>query len=407
MSAVTVRQAVIPRETSLFCKGWWRIYQNDPHWVPPLVFDLKAFFDPNKNPYWNTAEAAYFIAFLDDQPVGTIAACVDQGYQSHDPGCGFFGFFEFIDRVDVAQRLFEAACDWLRKQGMVRCLGPFNFNANHEFGLLVRGFDSDPAIANPHNAAYYPGIYEALGLKKALDWYAYRMTSDMVVSAKIKKVSAWFLKRHPEVVIRNPDLRRWNQEVELYESVYNDAWEQNWAHVKMQPDEFRARAQSFKQIIDPSLCFVVEVDGQPAGMSITLPDFNTVVKRMNGSLFPFGWWHFLFGRKRINQIRIFILGVKSAYQHLPLGAPMYLRTWERALALGYQAAEASLVLETNYRMRGALETMGAYAYKTYRTCEYLLSDQVTYSEPTQQALAGQILSDPPPLKPPQPADSNG
>ena len=403
MSRLEIQQVHMPKDAGRFVKSWWRVYRDDPMWVPPLVFERKAFFDPKKNPYWNNAHAGYFMAIRDGEAVGTIGVCVDHLYQQDDEGCGFFGFFEFVDDVDVARALFEAGCAWLREQGMVRVLGPFMFNTNQEFGLLVDGFDTTPTIANPHNSAYYEAIYLELGLKKAMNWYAYLLPRELGVPPKIKRVSDWYLKRHPEVNIRTVDVSRWDEEAALIYKVYDDAWEHNWAHVKLTEPEFKKLTADFKQILDPSLCFIVEVDGEVAGMSITLPDYNKVVKKMNGGLFPFGWYHFLFGRKAIDQIRIFILGIRQEYQHMPLGAPIYVKTWERGLEMGMRAAEASLILETNHRMRGALEKMGAYAYKTYRTYEFLLSDEVSWSELTQKALDGEHIADPPPyeMRPPK------
>ncbi len=89
---------------------------------------------------------------------------------------------------------------------------------------------------------------------------------------------------------------------------------------------------------------------------------------MNGRLFPLGWRHIVFGRKSIDELRIFILGVKQKYQKLPLGAILYQQTWARALEMGVRGGEASLILENNAAMNGALQRMGR-VYKTYRTYE--------------------------------------
>jgi GNAT superfamily N-acetyltransferase len=371
MDRVEVVPIALPGDAKAFVDTWFRIYRGNPHWVPPLRFERKRFFDPGVNPYFAGADVQCFIAKRGANAVGTISATVDHEYQRHDPGAGFFGFFEFVDDLDVAQALYDAACDWLRGRGMQRALGPFNFTTNHEFGLLVDGFDSDPLILNPYNAAYFPPIYEKLGLVKAMDWYAYWLDDSAGdgAPARISRLSQRFLKRHPEVKLRPVDPKNFWQEAETLHDIYDDAWEQNWGHVKMSDDEFNYVAAGFKQILVPRLCWVVEIAGEPAALSLTLPDMNQVAKKMNGRLLPFGWFHFLFGRRRVDQVRIFMLGVKQKFQHLPLGAALYAKTWEEGLALGYKQGEASLILENNQRMRRALEKMGARVYKTYRTYE--------------------------------------
>jgi GNAT superfamily N-acetyltransferase len=374
-ASVKVEAIEHPRDTGRFVKTWWRVYRDDPQWVPPLIGERKRFFNPKKNPYFETARIQSFIATRDGEAVGTLSATIDHSYQEFDPGVGLFGFFEFIDDFEVASSLFEAGCDWLRDQGMTSAIGPFNLNTNHEFGLLIDGFDTDPYVANPHNSAYFPLMYEKLGLTKIMDWYAYKMDPGSERATRMGEIAERFLKRNPQVTIRNLNVsssREFEADVAVLHEIYDDAWEHNWGHVRVSKREFLYLANNLKTIIDPSLCFVAEVDGQPAAISVTLPDYNRLVKHIDGRLFPTGWWKILRGRRSINAVRIFMLGVKQEFQHLPLGAPLYSKTWERGLALGVREAEASLILETNTRMRRTLERMGAEIYKTYRNYQISL-----------------------------------
>ena len=369
MGSVEVVPISLPRDTARFVKPWFMIYENDPHWVPPLIFERKRFFDPEKNPYFELAQVQCFVASRAGRDVGTIAAVVDEVYQKEDPGAGFFGFFEFVDDLEVAEALLAAAREWLAGRGMRKLVGPFNFNTNHEFGLLVDGFDSDPYVANPHNSAYYPGIYDALGLQPVVDWFAYRCDAEMPGIKKMRRVGERLMSRNPELVVRPMDLSRFDEEVALLYSIYTDAWQQNWGHVRVSDKEFRFIAEGFKQVIDPDICFVAEVAGRPAAISVTLPDMNQVVKKMNGRLFPFGWWYLLRRSRYIDRVRIFMLGVAEEFQNLPLGAALYARTFDVGLSKGYRWGEASLILENNVRMRGALEKMGATIEKIYRNYE--------------------------------------
>ena len=369
MLSVEVMPVSLPRDTVRFVKTWFPIYQNDPHWVPPLLYERKRFFDPRKNPYFKVAQVQCFVASQDGRDVGTIAAVVDEVYQEEEAGTGFFGFFEFIDDREVAAALLDAARVWLAERGMDRVIGPFNFNTNHEFGLLVDGFDSDPYIANPHNSSYYPGIYAALGLRPVMDWYAYHVDSEMAGVKRMKRLGQRLLSRHPEITIRSLDLSRFDEEVLMLREIYRDAWEQNWGHVRVTDEEFVFIAAGLKQVVDPELCLVAEVDGRTAAISVTLPDMNQVVKRMNGRIFPFGWRHLLMRKKIINRVRVFMLGVAQEFQSLPLGAALYARSFDIGSAKGLGQGEASLILENNVRMRGALEKMGATIEKTYRNYE--------------------------------------
>lgn len=364
--SLEIRALTLPDEALLFIRSWWHVYRDDPHWVPPLLRERKRFFDPGVNPYFQVADVQCFLATRAGESVGSIAATVDHNYQREDPGAGFFGFFEFIDDPDVSRALFDSAAKWLREQGMNRALGPFNFNTNHEFGLLVEGFDSDPMVANPHNAAWFESHYQALGLEPVMDWYAYWLEAG-AIDERILRIAKRTLDRHPEIKIRNLDMKHFDREVERMHGIYDDAWEHNWGHVKMERVEFESMASGFKLFIDPRFCFIVEVAGEAVGLSVSLPNLNEVVKKMNGRLLPFGWFHYLTGRRKIDRLRVFMLGIKQQYQTLPLGALLYAKTWEAGLAAGIQAAEASLILADNHKMRGPLEKMGARIYKTYRS----------------------------------------
>ena len=385
MGGVEVAPISLPRETERFVRTWFTIYERDPHWVPPLYAERKQFFDPAKNPYFRHASTAHFIARKDGRDVGTISACVDAVYQTEEKGTGFFGFFEFVDDVEVARALLEAARSWLAEQGMHRVIGPFNFNTNHEFGLLVDGFDSDPFVANPHNSAYYPAIYESIGLERAMDWYAYMVDAEMKGITKMIRVSERLMARHPEIRIRPVDLKRFDEEIELVRSIYVDAWEANWAHVKVSDEEFDFIANGLRQIIDPDLCFIAEIGDRVAGISVTLPDFNQVVKRMNGRILPFGWRHVLMKNRIIDRVRIFMLGVAHEFQSLPLGAALYAKTFQVGLSKGYRYGEASLILENNTRMRGALEKMGGQIYKTYRNYQIPVGATPVSSSDSEEA----------------------
>jgi len=378
--SVEVRAIELPRDAVRFCKTWWPIYADDPHWVPPLLFERKEFLDPGRNPFFRVAQVQCFIASRNGTPAGTIAATIIETAQEHEPGIGFFGFFEFPDDIEVSRALFEAAADWLRGRGMHSLRGPYSLSPNHEFGLRVEGWDTDPALLNPHNRDYYARHYEALGLTGVRDWYAY--WGDIgPVPERFARASQRFLDRHPEVEIRHIDMADWDQEIVWFWDIYNDAWEHNWGHVHIERDEAMALAQGLKQMVDPELIWWAFVDGEPAAAAIAFLDYNQVVKKMNGKRLPVGWYHWLFGRRKIDALRILALGVKQKYQKMPLGVPMYVKIWETALARGVRGADGSLVVEDNMPMRTILEKLGAHIYQTYRVYEYRLDGSAVVPPP--------------------------
>jgi hypothetical protein len=392
MNRVEIRRIQLPADAKAFVHAWWNIYEGDPHWVPPLVFERLQFFDPARNPWFKHGEAQLFIALRDGKAVGTISAHVDRNAQVEHPGLGYFGFFEFIDDVCIAKCLFESAIAWLKTKGVNHVQGPFNFSPNHEFGLLIDGF-VDPPVLNPYNRPYYQAIYEQLGLTKAMDWYAYWLDKGPIPET-IAKIADRTLSRNADITLRPLDLKNFDQEVRWFLEIYNDAWEKNWGHVHIGEAEFLEMAKGLKEFIDPRLVWWAFKGDQPIAAAITLPDVNQVVKKMNGGLFPFGWYHWLFGRGKIDALRVFVLGVKRDYQHLPIGACLYVKTWEEGMKMNIRGADASLILENNHRMRGALEKMGGRIYMTYRTYETELAERLDTDVVDRPCAVGQATNSP-------------
>lgn len=372
MSGIEVKSIRLPDQAEAFYTLPFSIYRGEPRWVAPLLFERKEFFNPAKNPFLRQAEVQCFLAYSNGRAVGSIAATMDPALLAREPGVGLFGFFEAEDDPAIAPALWQAACAWLRARGATRVRGPCNFTQNHECGLLVEGFDDDPVLMMTWNPPRYEAALEGLGLRKAMDLLGFTMDAGPIPPS-IAAISARVIARNPKLVIRPLEPSRFDQERDIAFRLYNDAWEDNWGFTKLSEAEFDKLAEGLKEMLDPRLAFVAEVDGEPAAIAITLPDYNQVIKPMRGKLLPFGWWYWLTRAKRFDRLRVFILGVSHKFQHIALGAPLYVRTWEAAQQMGVRGAEAGWVLECNHRMCGALVKLGARADKRWRIYEAALT----------------------------------
>lgn len=371
--AIEVRPVRFPGDARAFVDTWWTVYRGDPCWVPPLLSEQLRFLDPSTNPYFQVATIQPFMAWRDGVAVGTLACTVDHYLRRHEPGVGLFGFFEFVNDPEVARALFDAGAAWFREQGVHVVRGPFNFNPNHEFGLRYDRFDDLPMIGNPHSGWWFPAIYEqTLGMEKVRDWYTYWFGYGPTPKG-MKAIAERFQKRNPDFRIRKMDPANFARDCELFWEIYNDAWEHNWGHVYMEKAEFMEKARGLRAVLDPEYAFFAMMGDEVAGAAISLPDYNQVAVHMNGSVFPWGWMHYLNRRRYINRVRVLVLGIKKKFQHLPLGAPLYIETWEVTFRRGtYKGVEASLILEDNFRMRGALEKLGGHVSGTWRTFQKVI-----------------------------------
>jgi len=358
------------RQLKAFIKFPWRVYRGNPNWVPPLILDQLQFFTPGKNPYLSHSAAQLFMAFRGDEPVGRISAHENNRHiQVHKDGTGFFGFFECVDDQAVANALFDVASTWLRERGLETMRGPVSFSVNHEVGLLLDAFDEPPLIRMTYNPPYYTGLIEGYGVQKIQDLYAYVMLESEEIPERLREMSDLVLE-DPKLVVRTVDLRDFTNEVERIKTIYAEAWSENWGAVPPTEEEFDRIVGEFRLIYDRDLFFIAEYDGEPAGMSLVLPDMNQALKKAGGRLFPLGLLKLLWYRRKIDSWRMPILGVRHEHRLRGIEIVFCCRTYDVAKEKRtYRKGELSWVLESNTAANAVLKRLGARRSKTYRIYE--------------------------------------
>lgn len=366
---ITIENIKYPNKLKEFIDFPHDLYAGDPNYVPELFIAQRDMLNPAKHPFFEHSKVELFLAYKDGKLVGRIAAIRNNNHNKHTNGNdGFFGFFECIDDYEVAKKLFDTAADWARKEGLTRMLGPTSFSTNEIFGWHIDAHDLPPMIAMGYNKSYYPGFADRYGFTTYTNHAAYYMT-DKSVSQKSLKVAAAFEERLKTkgITIRPVNMKEFKQEAEKAHLVFNSAWGKNSGFVPMTYNEFMHLCNDMKQVMEPKLCFVAEHDGKFIGFSFSFPDINQVLKDVKrGRLLPFGIFKLLFGRKKINKMRVVVLGVIEGYRKMGIEACFFAKTIDYALKNGIVAAEASLILENNEMMNQALININAHVYKKYR-----------------------------------------
>ena len=377
MASLNFRIKKVEDEQDLmeFIKFPWRVYRDDPYWVPPLISERKDFLDPQKNPFFEHSEVELFLAQRNGETIGTVAAIINDNHNAfHEEKAGFFGLFEVIEDYAVADGLLTTARDWVKAKGMDVIRGPMNMSVNDECGLLVDGFDSSPVVMMTYNPRYYVNLIERFGFVKAKDLYAYIVSTD-IFNSKIENIPSKFLRvaeiaqKRAGVRVRKINMKDFDAEVEKAKAVYNSAWEKNWGAVPMTDAEFDHLAHGLKQFLDPDLLLLAEVDDRPVGIFVGLPDVNQPLLHVNGRLFPFGWIKYLWYRRKIDILRGLIMGVIAEYRERGVDALMYVEAAKEAFRKGYKRCEMSWILEDNVMMNRIIQRIGGEVYKTYRIYE--------------------------------------
>ncbi|MBN2091397.1 N-acetyltransferase [candidate division KSB1 bacterium] len=344
----------------------WKIYKNDPNWVPQLIIELKEMMDRTKYPFFEHSEAEFFIAKKDGTTVGRIAAIKNNRHiKVHKENIGFFGFFECVNDQEIANKLFDTATNWCREKGVEALRGPANYSQNDTCGLLVDAFDQSPVILMTYNPPYYQQLIENYGFTKAMDLYAYYLSAEKKFPERVIKL-AEEIKARLNVTVRQINVKDFWNEVEKVKQVYNQAWAPNWGFVPLTDNEIKHIAESLKMAIDPEIVYMAEDNGKPVGFSLAVPDMNQALKHANGRLFPFGLLKILWYKRKIDNARVIIMGVIPEYQRRGIDTVFYWETYRHAVKKGYKGGEFSWILDSNTMMNRAAKLVGAHIYKTYR-----------------------------------------
>ena len=371
--ALTVRPVMGRKDLSAFIDVPFRLREDDDQWVPPLRFERRAFLDRKKNPWFEHAEAEYFLCERDGEAVGRITAHIDRRWDEFQGGSdGMFGFFEVANDAEAANALLGAACDWVRARGRERILGPMDFTMNDECGILIEGYEKPSMILEPWHPPYYRELVEAAGMEKRIDLLMWELWFGQLEQGEQFTPMIHAAADHSRkegVTVRS--MRRSDMEAEVtrFMEVYNVAWGRNWGFVPITEAEVRFQAKNLKPVLDENWAMIAEKDGKVIGAALTLPDVDQALKRMNGRLLPTGWWHFLRRKKYIDRLRVFALGVLPDYQHLGVAAALYERHLHSAEHHGPAGGHMGWILETNKPMNRAMEGMGGKVVQRYRIYE--------------------------------------
>jgi GNAT superfamily N-acetyltransferase len=278
-----------------------------------------------------------------------------------------------VNEPAVAASLLRTVESWAHDRDMHIVRGPMNLSTNDELvgpGVLVDGFDTPPVLMMGHTPPWYATLLEGAGYEKAKDLLAYWIPA----AVQDRHVDfAERVKKRLNVRFRTLDMKRYEEDVALVQDIYNSAWERNWAFVPLSEAEIRHLAKQLKPVIQPEFCVLALVDDVPVGFAFMLPDYNVVLRRLNGRLLPFGFIKMLWYKRKIDSVRILTLGLKPAWRHRGLDALLIHNLIVNGTKRGIRHGECSWILEDNMGMRRGIENAGGRVYKTYRVFEKALS----------------------------------
>ncbi len=369
---VTVRPARSHRDVGAFIDLPFRLHAGTP-WVPPLKLERRIFLSRRRRlgTYASRVDFELFLAERDGRVVGRVSAHVDHAYNRHHGELrGWFGFFECEDDPEAAAALVARAEGWLRTRGMTLMSGPADFTMNDESGIVIEGHDLPPMIRQPWHPPYYQALLEHadVALEKEVDLLMWELDiSDREQMLDILPELAKDAREKHGVTIRRMTRRRLRADMNVFGEIYNRAWRRNFGFVPYDKADLDQYAAEIQLVFNSTWMMVAEVGDEPVAIALTFPDINQVLRRMNGKLLPFGWWHYLRRNKVINKVRVGFLGVKPKFQHTGAAAALYVEHFDTsAVHPLIKSGEMGWILETNRAMNRGMEAMHGRVVKKYR-----------------------------------------
>jgi len=369
---VEIRPVTTRSERVSFVKFPWRVYRDDPNWVPPLISDHLANLDPQKSNFFASADVVLLMAQRRGETVGTIATFVNrQLVERLGQPIGGFGFFEVVEEYEVARRLLDAACEWLRARGIIMMRGPTNFTDNDSPGVLVEASDCPPVMLEAHTPLYYNGYLEKYGMEKDHDLYAWRAFRSQIgeglknippVLARVAEAA----RKTANIEIRKLRMDKWEQEIDTTLYLFNATLSHLPDFNPLTKVEFQRLTARIRPFIDPDLALFAEVGGEPMGFCVAIPDVNQVLIHLNGRLFPFGWLKINRLIRQIDVVTFKLMGVLPEYRRRGIDALLYLEAIKAIYEKGYAWMDGSVTSEYNPAVNLLANRLGAERYKHYR-----------------------------------------
>lgn len=346
----------------------WTLYKGNPNWIPPLKHDMSKTLSGKNNPLFMCGPHSFFLAIKDDKPVGRILVGINEKLNKEkNKNEGYISLFECINDESAACMLLDAACSWLKCNSITSVVGPVSpTNGDDSRGLLIKGFDGPPVLMNSYNPTYYIDFFEKYGFIKHMDLYAFDIDPNSAPEERFGRVVEYAMKKYNFQIDRF-DMNNMEREVQDMKSVLDLSMPESWEHLTPPSvDELRAEVATLKKLADPDLLYMARSGSDPIGFVIGLPDYNQVLKKLNGRLFPFGIFKYFYYKRRITGLRIFAQFVVPKFQKKAVNSAIFHRLMVEGKRKGYTYCEGSTIGEMNIDSIRSVEGAGGKLYRVYR-----------------------------------------
>lgn len=377
---IDIQEVTNDNQLEQFIQFYYDLYRGNRCAVPFLYADEKATLSRSKNPSFECCDAAYFLALKDGHVVGRIAAIINhRANERWNRRQVRFGWFDFIDDLEVSTALLRAAEDWGRKQGMTEIAGPLGFIDTDREGMLIDGFDELATMYVNYNYPYYPRHMEQIGgFEKDNDYVELKVRVPEVVPAKFAKITEMVRRRYGLRVhkfTRNELIRQGmgRQVFDLLNATYKDLY----GFSQLSDSQIDKLVNDYIKIADLNLVTAIMDGDRMVGFGITFPSFSRALqKTRDGRFLPFGWWHLLKILKwhRTDTVDLLLIGVLPEYRGKGANALIFDDLIRQFQAYGFTWAETGPQMESNENVLSQWQYLESRQHRRHRCYKKMISE---------------------------------
>lgn len=337
------------RDLNRFIEFPYKLYRKHPYWVPPLRFDERNTLLRSKNPSFEYCDARYWLAVENGTVLGRIAAILNKkSIEKWGKKYLRFGWFDLVNRFDVAEALLGAVEDWARRLDLSAVHGPLGFTDLDPEGLLVEGFEERGTLPMIYNYPYYPDLLEQLGYVKDVDWLQFEIPVPESIGEKFTRMRDIVLSRNK---LHIAEFRNRKDVISYGERVFdalNKAYEKLYGVVELTDKQVRNYIKQYFGFVNKDFIkFLLNDQEEVVGFAIMLPRLTDALQKTNGRLFPFGFFHLLKALKYPEELVFYLIGVRPDYQNKGLDSVMLTELYRDCIRYGVHTVQSCGELEHN------------------------------------------------------------
>ena len=366
---ITLQEITTKKEMKAFVKFPFKLYKNNPYWVPPLINDEIDSFDKTKNPVFQHAEARFFVAIKNKEIIGRIAAIINYTEINQQKLKKMrFGWFDFIDDIEVSKMLLKKVQEIGIQHKLEFMEGPVGFSNLDKVGVLTEGFDQLGTMITWYNHPYYKDHLEKLGFVKEKEYFEWKFPFKNVKPEFFKKAQELVKKRYQLKSINFTSTKEIMPYVDKMFDLFNDSYAKLSSFVPISDSQKEYFKKKYISFINPEyITYVADKNDQLVGFAIVMPSFSKALQKAKGKLFPFGMFHLLKAKKQSKEVIFYLIGIHPDYQNKGVHAIIFNDYYEAFTKLGIENCIRTPELSDNIAIQQIWKHFDPKIYKKRRT----------------------------------------